>query len=318
MFSWFFRKSTPVELRTAFVDDHTWVAELNSGDQLQTVKELFASTFDSDNFVVIDEDKSVTALLSGDERCQCTLTFGYNGDNRRIAVISYIDSEDEDIVKPTINAFALEMENYSLLFEQPIKEQKPIENCMVPMKEVIYERDIIIDEDGSSISVMLRENVDLKKMLSKIGKLAKDKYLLEAKTGNGKLEFCEKGNETFKIIVQIGRNNDKQRVMALTASEKRVYWKEFTEAIVSLLMKGKCLSSYAVTATLRKNLRNTAKPITNATEDKQPKEEKKEEVHINIETTPKEEKKEEVKEEKKEEVKEEKKEEVVQIPIEQK
>ncbi|EMS12110.1 hypothetical protein KM1_240950 [Entamoeba histolytica HM-3:IMSS] len=77
-------------------------------------------------------------------------------------------------------------------------------------------------------------------------------------------------------------------------------------------MKGKCLSSYAVTATLRKNLSNTAKSIT-TTEDKQSKEEKKEEDHISIETSPKE----EAKNEQKEEVKQEKKEEV-QIPIEQK
>lgn len=254
MFSWFFRKSSPVESHTSFVDDKTWIAELNSADQLQTVKELFAMTFDSDNFIVIDEDKSVTAILGGDEKYQCTLTFGYNGDNTRIAVISYIDDEDQTIVKPSINAFAVELENYSLLLEQPVKEQKPIDTAMVSMKDVVYEKDIIIDDQNNEASMILRENVDIKRMLVKLTKLFKEKCMLEAKTENGKLCFTEKGNDKFKITVQVGRNSDKQRVMALTANESRVYWKELIGAVVDVLMKGKCLHSYSLTAQLRKNL----------------------------------------------------------------
>lgn len=300
MFSWFFRKSTPVELHTTYIDNKTWVAELNSGDQLQTVKELFAITFDADNFTVIDEGSSVNAILSGDEKYQCTLTFGYNGDNHRIAVISYNDDEDESIVKPSINAFGVELENYSLLFDMPIKEQKPLENFMIPMKDVVHEKDIIRDEEVDAISMMLRENVDVKKMLLRIAKFVKEKYLLEGKTEAGKMCFCEKGNEKFRITIQIGRNSEKQRVMAISASEKRVYWKELSDNVVEILMKGKCFASYAVTASLRRNL----KKCTTKVEKKEEQVEEKKEIQIDMEKVQNEKKEEngEKKEEKKDEV----------------
>lgn len=307
MFNWFFRQSTPVEKYTTYINSTTWIAELNSPNQLQTIKELFATTFDSDNFIVIDEGTSVTAILSGDEKYQCTLTFGYNNAKNRIAVISFLDDDDENTVKPTINAFGVELETHSLLFEQPIKEQKTIENFMVPMKQIIYEKDIIIDEENTNVTVMLRENVDVKKMLGKIAKFVKEKYLLEGKTENGKLVFVEKGNEKFKMVIQIGRNSEKQRLMAVSCNEVRQYWKELYEGIVGILMNGKCFASYASTAVLRKNLKKcTLQEQKNVekVEKKDEKVENKEEVKIQIEND-----KNEV--EKKEEKKDE-----VQIPIE--
>ncbi|ELP95164.1 hypothetical protein EIN_429100 [Entamoeba invadens IP1] len=308
MFSWFFRKSSPVEVHTSYIDTHTWVAELNGGDQLQTIKELFAVTFDADNFVVIDDTTSVTATLIGEEKYQCTLTFGYNGDNKRIAVIAYNDDEDESIVKPTINAFSVELESYSLLSDQPIKEQKPIENSMIPMKEVVEDKDIINDEENLSFSGMLRENVDIKKMLAKVVKYGKEKAMLEVKTEAGKLCFVEKGNETFKIVIQIGRNSEKQRVMSLTANEKRPYWKELVEGIITILMKGRCFNSYALNAALRKTLKSTSKVVKNNTIVEENKE-----VALDLEKTNTGEGKETKEDKKTEEMKEEKKDVAIEV-----
>ncbi|KAL7712929.1 Leukocyte-endothelial cell adhesion molecule 3 [Entamoeba marina] len=262
MFNWFYRQSSAVELHTTFIDDKTWVAELNSTEQTDAVKEIFAETFDADNFVIINEGKSVSALLVGDEKYQCTLTFGYNGDNVRLAVISYLDDEDQTIVKPIINAFSTELESASLLYEQKVKEQKKRNVNMVSMKELVYDRDVILNEEEFTLSVILRENVDVKKLLGKIAKVLKDKYLLNAKTENGKLCFAEAGNAIFRIVLQVGRNSDKQRVLALSASEGRVYWKELVEKVIETMMDGKCLNSYSLTASLRKNLQKTIKGNT--------------------------------------------------------
>ena len=116
---------------------------------------------------------------------------------------------------------------------------------------------------------MLRDKVHVNKVLPIITKILKEKYILQAKVENNKLVFTEKGNETFKVIIEVGKNGEQQRVLQMHASEARPYWKEMVGRVVDILMKTKCLNSYGITASLRKNLHNTvAKPEAKKEEQK--------------------------------------------------
>ncbi|ELP93988.1 hypothetical protein EIN_181550 [Entamoeba invadens IP1] len=226
MFSWFFRKESPLDLHTKFLSSTSWVAELNEPINKEFIYTLFYTTFEFEHFQLSKTNTSIVAVLPA-FMFFAKLTFGKTKECD-VVVITFSETEENDAVSTVIRVFGEELERYGLLKDMQQKLPKTIQQKdFITFHQFAYENDVELSETDFRCSVILRSTLPPAKIVEVVTQILNKKTFTSAKDQQT-LVFTK---ENDKMTLAVGKNEEGQTVMNMQWSAESPNWLTISELI---------------------------------------------------------------------------------------
>ncbi|EDR27920.1 hypothetical protein EDI_199720 [Entamoeba dispar SAW760] len=239
MFSWFFKKNTPLEQHTKFISKTSWICELNQPINKEFIHQLFYETFDFENYTICKTHGSIIAILPSNY-FYARLTFGKTKESD-VLIIVFHETDDNVIVSPIIRVFGESLEKYGLLKETEQKIPKQLKQLnYVEFNQFAFDTNFEISENERRCSAVLKTDTNILKIFDVLSKIVSKEGFTGVKRNTG-LQF-EKGKEI--IIAHVGKNKQKDTIMNLQWNEEVKEWIQLAERIGKSLAEKRQLAVF--------------------------------------------------------------------------